>query len=127
MKREKLELYTDYLISNNGYATATGLSAMLDGEIIITVSSTLKGTPCKKCGRQLEAFHGYGQEITLRHLPIFERPVLIKMRPRRYKSAPPLSRKCISYGKRPALFNASRSVVIGVPCWKLMNPQSGHS
>lgn len=33
MKKEKLELYTDYLISNNGYATATGLSAMLDGEV----------------------------------------------------------------------------------------------
>jgi hypothetical protein len=24
MKKEKLELYTDYLISNNGYATAAG-------------------------------------------------------------------------------------------------------
>ena len=33
MKRDELELYTDYLISNSGYATATGLSAMLDGEI----------------------------------------------------------------------------------------------
>jgi hypothetical protein len=33
MKKEKLELYTDYLISNNGYATTTGLSAMLDGEV----------------------------------------------------------------------------------------------
>ena len=28
-----LELYTDYLISGNGYATATGLSAMMDNEI----------------------------------------------------------------------------------------------
>lgn len=33
MKKEKLELYTDYLISNNSYATATGLSAMLDGDV----------------------------------------------------------------------------------------------
>lgn len=33
MEKEKLELYTDYLISNNSYATATGLSAMLDGEV----------------------------------------------------------------------------------------------
>ncbi len=33
MKKENLELYTDYLISNSGYATATGLSAMLDGEV----------------------------------------------------------------------------------------------
>jgi len=28
-----MELYTDYLISGNGYATATGLSAMMDGDV----------------------------------------------------------------------------------------------
>jgi len=33
MEKEKLELYTDYLICNNGFATATGLSAMLDGDM----------------------------------------------------------------------------------------------
>ncbi|POZ49549.1 hypothetical protein AADEFJLK_04684 [Methylovulum psychrotolerans] len=33
MEKEKIELYTDYLICNQGFATATGLSAMLDGEI----------------------------------------------------------------------------------------------
>ena len=33
MKREELELYTDYLISGSGFATATGLSEMLDGEM----------------------------------------------------------------------------------------------
>ena len=33
MKTNYLELYTDYLISGNGYATATGLSAMMDKEI----------------------------------------------------------------------------------------------
>jgi hypothetical protein len=33
MKRHELDLYTDYLISQFGYATATGLSALLDGEI----------------------------------------------------------------------------------------------
>jgi len=33
MKTDYLELYTDYLISGNGYATATGLSAMMDNEI----------------------------------------------------------------------------------------------
>lgn len=32
MKKEDLDLYTDYLLCNSGYATATGLSAMLDGE-----------------------------------------------------------------------------------------------
>ena len=33
MDKENLELYTDYLISTFGYATATGLSKMVDGEI----------------------------------------------------------------------------------------------
>jgi len=33
MKTDYLELYTDYLISGNGYATATGLSAMMDGNV----------------------------------------------------------------------------------------------
>ncbi len=33
MRRDYLELYTDYLISSFGQATATGLSALLNGEI----------------------------------------------------------------------------------------------
>lgn len=32
MVKDYLELYTDYLISNRGLATATGLSAMTDRE-----------------------------------------------------------------------------------------------
>ena len=33
MKTDYLELYTDYLISSNSYATATGLSAMMNNDI----------------------------------------------------------------------------------------------
>ena len=33
MKKDKLEICTDYLICQNGYATATGLSALLDGDM----------------------------------------------------------------------------------------------
>jgi hypothetical protein len=33
MDKESLELYTDYLISNFGQATATGLSALVDGDV----------------------------------------------------------------------------------------------
>ncbi len=33
MKTNYIELYTDYLISGKGYATATGLSAMIDNEV----------------------------------------------------------------------------------------------
>ena len=33
MQKIDLDLYTDYLLSTCGAATATGLSAMLDGEV----------------------------------------------------------------------------------------------
>ena len=33
MKKMDLELYTDYLLSTSGATTATGLSAMVDGEV----------------------------------------------------------------------------------------------
>jgi len=33
MKKEYLELYTDYLLSTFGYATATGLSALVNGQV----------------------------------------------------------------------------------------------
>ena len=33
MNKEYLELYTDYLLSTFGYATATGLSALVNGQI----------------------------------------------------------------------------------------------
>ena len=33
MDKKLLDIYSDYLIAQNQYATATGLSALLDGEI----------------------------------------------------------------------------------------------
>jgi len=33
MNKEHLELYTDYLLSTFGYATATGLSQMVNGQV----------------------------------------------------------------------------------------------
>ena len=33
MKKAELDLYTDYLLSSCGLATATGLSAMVDGAV----------------------------------------------------------------------------------------------
>jgi len=33
MNKELLDIYTDYLISQNHYVTATGLSSMMNGEI----------------------------------------------------------------------------------------------
>lgn len=53
--------------------------------IVITVKSTLQGTVCRQCHRPIDKFYGYSKEITLRHLPIFEQPVWIKIKPKRYQ------------------------------------------
>jgi transposase len=55
------------------------------GECIITVESTLEGTQCRKCGRELSEFHGLDEWITLRHLPILGRKVFFRLRPKRYR------------------------------------------
>lgn len=55
------------------------------GHWLIRVESTLKGTACKRCGRQVTDFHGLDQLIRLRHLPIFEVPVFLELRPKRYR------------------------------------------
>ncbi len=54
------------------------------GEIIITVESTLAGTKCKHCGREIDAFHQHAEWITIRHFSILGRPTYIRMRPKRY-------------------------------------------
>ena len=55
------------------------------GEFVITVESTLEGATCHKCGAHITEFHGHDAEIRLRHLPILDRVVWIKIRPRRYR------------------------------------------
>jgi len=55
------------------------------GDYVITVESTITYTGCRKCGRKIEQVHGYGHWLTLRHLPILDHPVWIRIRPRRYK------------------------------------------
>ena len=52
---------------------------------VLTVSSTLKSATCQQCGKVIDRFYGYGKEITLRHLPIFETAVWIKIKPKRYQ------------------------------------------
>ena len=56
-----------------------------EGFWLIRVESTLSGTSCRKCGRQLTAFHGFDQPIRLRHLPVFEQAVYIELKPKRYQ------------------------------------------
>ncbi len=54
------------------------------GEVIITVESTLGGTRCKHCGGKIDAFHQHEEWVTMRHFPILGRPTYIRMRPKRY-------------------------------------------
>jgi len=57
----------------------------LENEWLIRVESTLNGTTCRKCGRAIGEFHGHDKAVRLRHLPLFEVPVSIELRPKRYR------------------------------------------
>ena len=52
---------------------------------VLTLTSTLKGTTCKCCGKPIDKFYGYSNEITLRHLPILDKIVWLKIKPKRYQ------------------------------------------
>lgn len=55
------------------------------GEWLIHLESTLTGTRCRQCNRKIDQFHGYDTAVRLRHLPLFEVPVWIEYRPKRYR------------------------------------------
>lgn len=54
---------------------------------VITVTSEQNGTTCQHCGKSIDKFYGYSKEITLRHLPILETPVWIKIKPNDHEGA----------------------------------------
>ena len=53
-------------------------------DLVITVRSTKKSTKCHKCGCEITKIHGYGEAIVLRHLPVFDQSVYIRLRPARF-------------------------------------------
>jgi transposase len=55
------------------------------GYWLIRIESNLNGTRCHRCGQEITHFHGFDDPIRLRHLPLFETPVLIEFRPKRYQ------------------------------------------
>jgi transposase len=55
------------------------------GTYIITIESTLSSARCRKCGREISKFYGYGREVQVRHLPILGHKVYVKYRPKRYE------------------------------------------
>jgi len=56
-----------------------------DGSYIVTAIGTKEGTECHKCGKRVEKPYGYGEWITLRHLPIFGKDVYIRIRMPKYQ------------------------------------------
>ena len=55
------------------------------GHWLIRVESTLEGTQCRRCGREIRELHGLDAVVRLRHLPLFDVPVFIEIRPKRYR------------------------------------------
>jgi transposase len=56
-----------------------------DGELILTVESTLTSTTCRRCGRTITERHGVDEPRLLRHLPILGRVVYLRIRPKRFR------------------------------------------
>jgi transposase len=56
-----------------------------NGAFVITVKSTVAGTYCHRCGKQITKVYGYDREITLRHLSILGREPYIRLHPIRYQ------------------------------------------
>lgn len=81
------------------------------GDLIIRVESTPRGTTCRCCGREIDQFHGYDRALRLRHLPIFERRVYLEIRPRRYRcrycpGGPTTTERCSWYEPNSAYTRA---------------------
>jgi transposase len=55
------------------------------GHWLIRVESTLEGAQCRCCGREIRDFHGLDAAVCLRHLPLFDVPVFVELRPKRYR------------------------------------------
>jgi transposase len=55
------------------------------GPWLIRVESTLEGAQCRSCGREIRDVHGWDAAVRLRHLPRCDVPVVVEMRPKRYR------------------------------------------
>ncbi len=73
-------------------------------EIIITVTSTVEGTHCHKCGKKITHPYGQGREVRLRHLSILGKPTYIRIKPKRYRCPEcddhPTTTQTLPQGKR---------------------------
>jgi transposase len=75
------------------------------GHWLIRVESTLEGAQCRRCGREIRDLHGLDAVVRLRHLPLFDVPVFIEIRPKRYRCPfcsgnPTTTQRCAWYEPR---------------------------
>jgi transposase len=75
------------------------------GHGLIRVESTLEGTQCRRCGREIRDLHGWEAVVRLRHLPLFDVPVFLEIRPKRYRCPscagnPTTTQRCAWYEPR---------------------------
>jgi transposase len=75
------------------------------GHWLIYVESTLEGAQCRRCGRKIRDFHGLDAAVRLRHLPLFDVPVFVEIRPKRYRCSycsgtPTTTQRCDWYKPR---------------------------
>jgi transposase len=57
----------------------------VNGNLHITLESTLNYGICRKCGHKLTKVHGYDNWVKVQHLPSFGRAVFLHYRPKRYE------------------------------------------
>src|SRR5215218_10029767 len=62
------------------------LKVEIEGETIhIQLESRMRDARGEQCGRKITNFHGYGEWMTVQHLPSFGRKVYLHYRPTRYQ------------------------------------------
>ena len=55
------------------------------GNIAIDVQSTKMEIPCRKCGKLIHKQYGLDECLTIRHLPILDQPVYLRIKVVRYQ------------------------------------------
>jgi transposase len=60
-------------------------SEINEREISMEVEISYNYAICHKCGQKATEFHGYGETLRLRHLPVFNRPVYLYLRTKRFR------------------------------------------
>jgi transposase len=56
-----------------------------DDEVILTIQSTIRGVHCHRCGKWIEKIHSHEDPILVRHLPVLDKVLYLKISLTRYE------------------------------------------